>query len=296
MRGPASSSIKARSRPRHAWNFTVRAGRTRSSGSSGRSSEVPLSPGPACSRLACIRPARAREISGCPDSNWGPLRPERSALPGCATPRRSGDRLAEVPVNDGRARVFDVVHPGCLGHDPRLLGANAELQPERRSADRHRLPGNVRAELRSSEHVDEVDRLFERGQGRPVVGAERVDAQHPVADALEVARDAVARLRRVRRGADDGDRLRVPQDLLRAPHYHRTVPEEELVARWQLTLGEEYPPGAAGRAYKVDLADGTPAVLKVINPHREALQEADALDRWDGDGAVRLLDRTEDGL
>ncbi len=25
--------------------------------------------------------------SGCPDSNWGPLRPERSALPGCATPR-----------------------------------------------------------------------------------------------------------------------------------------------------------------------------------------------------------------
>ena len=32
--------------------------------------------------------------SGCPDSNWGPLRPERSALPGCATPR--GDaRVAE---------------------------------------------------------------------------------------------------------------------------------------------------------------------------------------------------------
>jgi hypothetical protein len=31
------------------------------------------------------RPLRAR--SGCPDLNWGPLRPERSALPGCATPR-----------------------------------------------------------------------------------------------------------------------------------------------------------------------------------------------------------------
>src|SRR5947207_11315896 len=28
-----------------------------------------------------------REQSGCPDLNWGPLRPERSALPGCATPR-----------------------------------------------------------------------------------------------------------------------------------------------------------------------------------------------------------------
>ncbi len=26
-------------------------------------------------------------VSGCPDLNWGPLRPERSALPGCATPR-----------------------------------------------------------------------------------------------------------------------------------------------------------------------------------------------------------------
>src|SRR5690242_6227905 len=33
------------------------------------------------------RPGRRRGKSGCPDSNWGPLRPERSALPGCATPR-----------------------------------------------------------------------------------------------------------------------------------------------------------------------------------------------------------------
>jgi streptomycin 6-kinase len=74
------------------------------------------------------------------------------------------------------------------------------------------------------------------------------------------------------------------------------VPEEELVARWQLTLGEQYPRGAAGVAYKVELADGTPAVLKLIDRHREAEQEADALERWGGDGAVRLLDRTEDGL
>ena len=74
------------------------------------------------------------------------------------------------------------------------------------------------------------------------------------------------------------------------------MPEEELVARWQLTLGEHYPRGAAGVAYRVELADGTPAVLKLIDPHREAEQEADALERWAGDGAVRLLDRTEDGL
>ena len=33
------------------------------------------------------RSSLARRKSGCPDSNWGPLRPERSALPGCATPR-----------------------------------------------------------------------------------------------------------------------------------------------------------------------------------------------------------------
>ncbi len=43
-------------------------------------------------------------------------------------------------------------------------------------------------------------------------------------------------------------------------------------------------------------ADGTPAVLKLIDPHREAEHEADALALWDGHGAVRLLDRSDDGL
>ena len=42
-------------------------------------------------------------------------------------------------------------------------------------------------------------------------------------------------------------------------------------------------------------ADGTPAVLKLIDPHREAEHEADALARWDGVGAVRLLERSGDG-
>jgi streptomycin 6-kinase len=64
---------------------------------------------------------------------------------------------------------------------------------------------------------------------------------------------------------------------------------DDLLERWQLTLGEQYPPGAAGRAYRVTCADGTPAVLKIVHPHRESEQEADALARWDGDGAVRLL-------
>ena len=68
----------------------------------------------------------------------------------------------------------------------------------------------------------------------------------------------------------------------------------ECAARWQLTLGEPYPPGAAGHAARVELDDGTPAVLKLWFPHREAEHEADALELWGGHGAVRLLDRDDD--
>jgi streptomycin 6-kinase len=67
------------------------------------------------------------------------------------------------------------------------------------------------------------------------------------------------------------------------------------VARdWGLRLGEPYPPGAAGYVVPADLPDGTPAVLKLQHRHREDEQEADALERWDGDGAVRLLARDEE--
>ncbi len=41
-------------------------------------------------------------------------------------------------------------------------------------------------------------------------------------------------------------------------------------------------------------ADGTPAVLKLIHPHRESEHEADALALWGGAGAVRLLDRDDE--
>jgi streptomycin 6-kinase len=58
---------------------------------------------------------------------------------------------------------------------------------------------------------------------------------------------------------------------------------------WGLTLGEPYEAGAAGYAVRADLPDGRPAVLKLIYPHRESEHEADALQAWDGDGAVRLL-------
>jgi streptomycin 6-kinase len=63
----------------------------------------------------------------------------------------------------------------------------------------------------------------------------------------------------------------------------------ECVEEWRLRLGEPYAAGAAGHTVRADLPDGTPAVLKLIFPHREAEHEAAALALWDGDGAVRLL-------
>jgi streptomycin 6-kinase len=64
---------------------------------------------------------------------------------------------------------------------------------------------------------------------------------------------------------------------------------DECRAEWGLTLGDPYDAGAAGYTVRADLPDGAPAVLKVIYPHRESEHEADALEVWDGDGAVRLL-------
>lgn len=64
--------------------------------------------------------------------------------------------------------------------------------------------------------------------------------------------------------------------------------------RWDLRAGEPYVPGVCGYVVRVERADGTPAVLKVFWPHHEAEQEADALERWDGDGAVQLLARDDE--
>ena len=64
---------------------------------------------------------------------------------------------------------------------------------------------------------------------------------------------------------------------------------DECVEEWGLRLGEPYQAGAAGYTVRADLPDGTPAVLKLIYPHREAEHEAEALRVWDGDGAIRML-------
>jgi streptomycin 6-kinase len=69
------------------------------------------------------------------------------------------------------------------------------------------------------------------------------------------------------------------------------VPElvRECVEHWDLRLGEPYPAGAAGYAARVDLSDGTGAVLKLSYPHRESEHEAAALVLYAGEGAVGLL-------
>jgi streptomycin 6-kinase len=70
---------------------------------------------------------------------------------------------------------------------------------------------------------------------------------------------------------------------------------EAIAEEWELTLGDSYEPGAASLGVvRAELADGTPAVLKISDPHRESEQEADALERWNGDGAVRLLRRDDE--
>ena len=73
------------------------------------------------------------------------------------------------------------------------------------------------------------------------------------------------------------------------------VPElvAECVEEWELELGEPYEAGAAGYAVRAALTDGTPTVLKLIYPHREAEHEADALELLAGNGAVRLLARDD---
>jgi streptomycin 6-kinase len=58
---------------------------------------------------------------------------------------------------------------------------------------------------------------------------------------------------------------------------------------WSLELGEPFTGGTASLVLAARLPDGAEAVLKLSVPHRESEHEADALARWDGAGAVRLL-------
>jgi streptomycin 6-kinase len=64
---------------------------------------------------------------------------------------------------------------------------------------------------------------------------------------------------------------------------------DECAAQWGLELGEPFAGGFA--SYVVPAGD---AVLKIQWPHHESEHEADALEHWQGDGAVRLLARDDD--
>lgn len=64
---------------------------------------------------------------------------------------------------------------------------------------------------------------------------------------------------------------------------------EECVEQWSLRIGEPFPYAYASLALPATLADGTDTVLKICFPDRESEHEADALSRWAGEGAVRLL-------
>jgi streptomycin 6-kinase len=68
---------------------------------------------------------------------------------------------------------------------------------------------------------------------------------------------------------------------------------ERVRQHWALTLGETF--AYVGGAYvaRAGLPDGTPAVLKLAPPDKEAVSEAAALRHYDGRGICRLLDADE---
>jgi streptomycin 6-kinase len=68
---------------------------------------------------------------------------------------------------------------------------------------------------------------------------------------------------------------------------------DEVAADWGLTLGKPYVQGYVGYVVRAETAAGAPAVLKVSFPDRETEQEPDALERWAGNGAIRLLRRDD---
>jgi streptomycin 6-kinase len=64
---------------------------------------------------------------------------------------------------------------------------------------------------------------------------------------------------------------------------------DECVDEWSLRLGEPFAYPGASLALPAVRSNGDAAVLKIQFPSRESAKEATALERWDGNGAVRLL-------
>ncbi len=132
-------------------------------------------------------------------------------------------------MNDRGAEILDVVQPRLLGDSARVGGDDAELEPERSGADCHRLLRMGGCQLGSAEDVDEVDRavdLRQRARARHaqhLVAAGRAHGDDVIALCEQVAHDAVAGSIRLRRGTDEGDRLRVAEDLGRGAHQAKAI-------------------------------------------------------------------------
>lgn len=60
--------------------------------------------------------------------------------------------------------------------------------------------------------------------------------------------------------------------------------------RWELDLGAPFLESQVSLVVPARRAAGGDAILKIGWPHREAEHEAEALLRWDGDGAIRLVE------
>lgn len=69
----------------------------------------------------------------------------------------------------------------------------------------------------------------------------------------------------------------------------------ELVERWELALGEPFAGGSIGYTVAATRAGNEPVVLKITFPDGWFPEEVAALARWDGDGAVELIDHDPRG-
>jgi streptomycin 6-kinase len=67
----------------------------------------------------------------------------------------------------------------------------------------------------------------------------------------------------------------------------------ECATAWELRVGEPLPGGHVSLVLPATRADGTDAVLKIGFPDIESRDEATALAFWNGDGAVRALERDD---
>jgi streptomycin 6-kinase len=67
----------------------------------------------------------------------------------------------------------------------------------------------------------------------------------------------------------------------------------EYARRWELTLDQPMDGGHVSLVLPATLPDGAHAVLKIGFPDAESRDEGDALAFWDGEGAVRVLDRDD---